>query len=218
MLRIINTKIERNEQVILGLGELTLPFGQLHVLNNMAEATKSTFIHLISGQLEPQQGAVYWLDMALFEHPAAYREKWRAKHMGVLSKQTLLIEHLSALDNVLLPYRFTNWRSGEDIRWRATELLSQLGIEDVDKNIAQFHAGQKQSVALVRTLVVEPQIIIADAPTDSLDEQSARNIVTLLRQQADQGKFVLVISADPRLAEYHSNSRLLTSGFAASIN
>ncbi|MGR0279244.1 ATP-binding cassette domain-containing protein [Marinomonas dokdonensis] len=221
MLRIIDTKIEPDDNVEFGLPDLILPFGQVHVLRGISDAVKSSFLNLICGLLAPKQGSVFWSDMPLFEFSESFRAKWRAEQMGVLAKQTMLIEHLSALDNVVLSCQVTNWREGEDIRQRATNLLIQLGIEDIHKNINQFNQGQKQSIALVRALVADPNIIIADDPTGRVDELSAQNILSLLREQAEQGKFVLIISGDPRVVQHSPinspHSHALNACFGASI-
>lgn len=197
MLQLKNASVTLDKQLILSLDNVALPYGQLNVLAGPSGAGKSTFLHTISGQLKPTQGDVYWKDFSLEGLNESARSRWRSQNIGFIFQDFNLIPSLSALDNVLLQHSFSHWRISDDVRQQALALLEQFGVPNVHKNISQFSRGEKQRIALARALVGHPEIILADEPTASLDQENADFVIQQLKAQAALGKFVLVVSHDP---------------------
>ncbi|WP_051997749.1 ABC transporter ATP-binding protein [Marinomonas profundimaris] len=197
MLQLKNASVTLDKQLILSLDNVALPYGQLNVLAGPSGAGKSTFLHTISGQLKPTQGEVYWKDFSLEGLNESARSRWRSQNIGFIFQDFNLIPSLSALDNVLLQHSFSHWRISDDVRQLALALLEQFGVPNVHKNISQFSRGEKQRIALARALVGHPEIILADEPTASLDQENADFVIQQLKAQAALGKFVLVVSHDP---------------------
>lgn len=197
MLTLTNTQVQLDNQLILSVDNVTLAYGQFNVLAGPSGAGKSTFLHTVSGQLAPTQGKVHWRDNALFDLNESARSQWRSKNVGFIFQDFYLIPSLSALDNVLLQHSFSHWRIPSETRQQALTLLKQFGIQNVHKNINQFSRGEKQRIALARALSGDPDIILADEPTASLDKENAEFVIQQLQAQAALGKFVLAVSHDP---------------------
>jgi lipoprotein-releasing system ATP-binding protein len=102
---------------------------------------------------------------------------------------------------VMLPMRAAGKMSEPEMRARALELLSSLGLrEHADKRPNQLSGGQRQRVAIARALSNRPEIIVADEPTGALDTTSTEQVFGILREIADSGRTVVVVTHDPALA------------------
>jgi lipoprotein-releasing system ATP-binding protein len=102
---------------------------------------------------------------------------------------------------VLLPMRAEGKMSEKDMQARGLELLASLGLKDhAQKRPNQLSGGQRQRVAIARALSNRPEIIVADEPTGALDTTSTEQVFSILREIADQGRTVVVVTHDPALA------------------
>jgi lipoprotein-releasing system ATP-binding protein len=112
-----------------------------------------------------------------------------------------LLPEFTSLDNVLLPMRAAGIMSEADMRERGLALLGSLGLaEHANKRPNQLSGGQRQRVAIARALSNRPEIIVADEPTGALDTKSTEQVFSILRDIADQGQTVVVVTHDPALA------------------
>jgi lipoprotein-releasing system ATP-binding protein len=112
-----------------------------------------------------------------------------------------LLPEFTALENVLLPMRAHGRMSTKDMHERAIALLTSLGLgEQVAKRPNQLSGGQRQRVALARALANRPEIIVADEPTGNLDTASTEQVFGILRDIADNGQTVVVVTHDAALA------------------
>jgi len=112
-----------------------------------------------------------------------------------------LLPEFTALDNVLLPMRAHGKMSAKDMNDRAMSLLTSLGLgEQTGKRPNQLSGGQRQRVALARALANRPEIIVADEPTGNLDTASTEQVFGILRDIADNGQTVVVVTHDAALA------------------
>jgi putative ABC transport system ATP-binding protein len=113
-----------------------------------------------------------------------------------------LLAPLTAEDNVLMPLQLQGVNARE-ARERAQRALEIVGMTDRRKNLPkQLSGGQQQRIAVARALVTNPKLVLCDEPTASLDKNSVRIVMQELRQLADEGKSVAVVTHDPRLKEY----------------
>ena len=112
-----------------------------------------------------------------------------------------LLPEFTSLDNVLLPMRAAGIMSEAEMRERGLALLGSLGLEEhAHKRPNQLSGGQRQRVAIARALSNRPEIIVADEPTGALDTASTEQVFSILRDIADQGQTVVVVTHDPALA------------------
>jgi lipoprotein-releasing system ATP-binding protein len=112
-----------------------------------------------------------------------------------------LLPEFTSLDNVLLPMRAAGRMAESEMRERGLALLDSLGLaEHANKRPNQLSGGQRQRVAIARALANRPEIIVADEPTGALDTKSTEQVFSILRDIADQGQTVVVVTHDPALA------------------
>ncbi len=197
-------------QPTLRIPSFTLAQGETLFLSGPSGGGKSTLISLIAGILQPATGSVMVNGTRMDSLPRAARDSLRGDAIGIIFQQFNLISHLSMLNNVLLPCRFSAVRaqraaekdgSPEQSAQRLLEALG-LGSELWNKNVARLSVGQQQRVAAARALVGAPPLIMADEPTSALDaDRRADFLHLLLRQCAEAGSSLLFVSHDAALAD-----------------
>lgn len=175
---------------------LELFSGELATLRGRSGAGKSTLIHCLLGLLAPDEGEITVAGTSLTGLSDEAVSQLRNEKVGYVPQSAALIPTLSVLDNVRLPW-YLSKRDTEPVG-RALALLERVGLADYAAVMpSRLSGGETRRVALVRALMCEPAIIIADEPTASLDEESARSVVKLLREAADRGAAVLSVTHDP---------------------
>ncbi|MCA8943489.1 MAG: ABC transporter ATP-binding protein [Planctomycetes bacterium] len=160
---------------------------------------KSTLIQLISGILVPDQGRVLLDGRPMSSLSDAERRARRSAEIGFVFQEFELLEYLTALDNILLPFRI-----GRDLcvdreaRERAIELAEHAGIgSHLGRRPRRLSHGERQRVAVCRALVTQPSLVIADEPTGNLDPDTGRAILDLLFAQVrERGSTLLTVTHD----------------------
>ena len=197
-------------QPTLRIPSFTLTQGETLFLSGPSGGGKSTLISLIAGILQPATGRVMVNGTRMDSLPRSARDALRGDFIGLVFQQFNLIPHLSMLNNVLLPCRFSAVRAQRAAEMdgspeqSAQRLLKTLGLgsELWNKNVARLSVGQQQRVAAARALVGAPPLIMADEPTSALDaDRRADFLHLLLRQCAEAGSSLLFVSHDAALAD-----------------
>ncbi|MFT7667483.1 MAG: ABC-type lipoprotein export system ATPase subunit [Planctomycetota bacterium] len=155
---------------------------------------KTTFLNLIAGILTPDSGSIRFDGRELVGLSDAKRDRFRAHEIGYVFQSFFLLDGYSALENVLLGMMFG---PGVD-RKLAVSLLESLGLGSrLHHRPHQLSIGQKQRVALARALAGKPRLVLADEPTGSLDGETAREALDLLRNLCrERGAALLIVSHD----------------------
>jgi len=192
-------------RALLEVAEFSVARGERVFLNGPSGSGKSTLLGLVGGVFEPQGGAIRLLGQDLGALTRSGRDRFRAAHLGYVFQLFNLVPYLSVLDNVLLPLRFSLERRRRVAAPRAAamRLLQALGLDDpelVARRVTQLSVGQQQRVAAARALLGQPDILIADEPTSSLDTDARKNFLDLLmRECAAAGTTLLFVSHDQSL-------------------
>lgn len=195
----------------IDIDAFSLAAGEAVFLHGASGSGKSTLLGLLSGVLLPREGAITLLDTDLPRLPGPARDRFRADHIGLVFQQFNLIPYLSALDNVVLPCRFSarrRTRAGNPHE-AATRLLNQLDLDAGlwSRPAHTLSVGQQQRVAAARALIGAPELVIADEPTSALDAARQLAFLDLLaRECASSGAALLFVSHDQRLAPRFSRT------------
>ena len=173
---------------------------------------KSTLLSLISGIVRPKNGIIKILGKDLGKMSNSERDSFRADNIGIIFQQFNLLPYLSALDNVLLPLEFSFARKkllGETkAKYNAEgrRLLNNLSImPDTlgNQKAVTLSIGQQQRVAAARAFIGSPELIIADEPTSSLDEESQDEFLKqLFTEKTTTGASLLMVSHNPRIEKW----------------
>lgn len=201
----------------LQLDRLTLAAGESIFLEGTSGSGKSTLLNLIGGAMRPERGSIRLLGQDLGQLAARQRDAFRADYLGFIFQQFNLIPYLSALDNALLPCRFSPRRRSraENPEREARRLFGVLGLtpELAGRQAAELSVGEQQRVAAVRALLGRPEILIADEPTSALDaDRQARFVEILLAEAQKAASAVIFVSHDTALGQRFDRRLQLTSG------
>ena len=150
---------------------------------------KSTFLSLLAGLDTPTKGKILFENQDIAKTGYSHH---RSKHISLVFQNYNLIDYLTPLENLKL----VNKTASKDI-------LLQLGLEEkqINRNVLKLSGGQQQRVAIARALVSEAPIILADEPTGNLDENTAMDIINILKSSAkERNKCVIVVTHSPQLA------------------
>ncbi|PKO05273.1 MAG: ABC transporter ATP-binding protein [Chloroflexi bacterium HGW-Chloroflexi-3] len=176
-------------------------------------AGKSTLVNVLTGVDRLTEGEL-WIDGFPLHHTSQEKiTHWRGKTMGVVFQSFELLNQISILDNVLLPLDLCgNYSRASSVK-RAMQILAQLEIaEHAQKPPASISGGQRQRVAIARALINDPQIIVADEPTGSLDSQTSMVIFKIFKQIVKSGKTVVMVTHDQQLLPLFDHLFLLVDG------
>lgn len=173
---------------------------------------KSTLMNIIGGLDREYDGDVIIDGVAQKAKKEKDMDAYRRDTIGFIFQSFNLINYLSVLDNILISLKMTSLSEKERMA-RAIELTQQVGLyEHRKKKPAQLSGGQKQRVAIARALTSDPEIILADEPTGALDSQNTKEVLALLRQIAQSGKTVIVVTHSQEVADYGTRTIRLADG------
>ena len=186
------------------LNDVTLEIapGKITAIYGPSGCGKTSLLSIISGLDSQYQGNLYFKNQNMRDFSERDLTYFRKAHIGFVFQNFNLIPHQSVLENVKMPLYVKNMTDKEMVEIAEKE-LSRLGIgEFIKKNVKQLSGGQKQRVAIARALVNNPEMIVADEPTGSLDSQSQENVLEIFKELAEVGKTVIIVTHNPEVADY----------------
>jgi putative ABC transport system ATP-binding protein len=174
---------------------------------------KSTLLGLLAGLDTPSKGQVLLMDRNISAANEDQRAQIRSQHVGFVFQSFQLIDHLTALENVQLPLELAGMPRAEAAA-KAQVWLEKVGLSERLKHRPKtLSGGEQQRVALARAFVTEPDILFADEPTGSLDEQNGQKIIELLFQlNQELGSTLILVTHDMALATRCQRQLVLNSG------
>lgn len=179
---------------------LTIPRGRTVGIRGASGAGKTTLLHCLAGIEPATSGAIRWGDDEITSLSPSALTRWRQQRLGLVFQDFHLIEGMSALDNVLLPASFAAWKAASLVRERAGTLLRRVDIGSPGRRAELLSRGERQRVAVARALLFEPEVVLADEPTASLDPENRDTISRLLLDLVrEHGATLVVVSHDTAL-------------------
>lgn len=184
----------------LDVDHLSVNEGQQVCWTGPSGCGKTTLLHLVAGIYATGSGSVKTCDVELSALGDAARRVFRIANVGLVFQDFALLDYLSVLDNILLPYRISRaLRLDDDARGRAREVASQVGMGGLlDRRPSELSQGERQRVAVCRAVVTRPQILLADEPTANLDSASAKRVLDALTGYASRHRATLVLVSHDR--------------------
>lgn len=177
---------------LLWVPDLAIKSGTLVGIKGPSGAGKSTFLHSIAGIDDAATGHVVWGDTDILSLPDSARDEFRRQHIGLVFRNFMLFNELSALENASLAAMFSPSQQRAEIRRNALSLLARLGLPTVPGPTETLSAGEKQLVALARAHAVGASVILADEPTAHLDQAAAIRLGQDLVDRSRRGGRTLI--------------------------
>ncbi len=201
-------KIEVLHHVDLDIGQ-----GDFLALMGPSGSGKTTLLNLIGGLDSPTEGTIAVAGRRIDRLGQSELARWRASHVGFVFQFYNLLPMLSAARNVELPLLLTKLPAAKR-RSHAAVALELVGLAERSAHKpGELSGGQQQRVAIARAIVSDPTLLVCDEPTGDLDRQSAAEVLTLLqRLNRDHGKTIVMVTHDPKAAEYASHTLHLDKG------
>jgi len=164
-------------------------------------AGKSTLMHLLGGLDRPSEGVVHFEGAAIYDYAPAQLDAFRNRTVGFVFQFHQLLPEFTALENVMMPARIGRLPVAE-AQQRASRLLADVGLSHrLDHKPGQLSGGEQQRVAIARSLIMSPRLLLADEPTGNLDSTTSGEIMALLdRLHAECNLTLIVVTHSEALA------------------
>ena len=185
------------------LREVSLEIGQgeFAAIMGPSGSGKSTLLNLLGCLGQPSSGAYLLEGKDVSQLSADERAHIRNRRIGFVFQSFNLLPHLSAQRNVELPLLYDRDRGRNNGR-RAQQVLERVGIAHrAQHRPTEMSGGEQQRIAVARALVNDPAVILADEPTGNLDSVTGKEIVALLRELAEEGRTVILVTHDRAIGE-----------------
>ena len=197
-----------NEVKIFTDASFHLKKGEITVIKGRSGEGKSTLISILSGLERPTAGKVYFQDQEITNMSLSQLAEIRAKSIGIIFQNFNLIQSWTSLENVeaVLMHRGISPAIRKE---KAAAILTKLGLEKrLDNLPGELSIGQQQRVAIARTLVNEPALILADEPTGDVDPETAEEISELLIPMVKENEASLIVATHGTFNSRHANRTL----------
>ncbi len=193
------------DREILNIPALKVERGERIFLFGPSGSGKTTLLGIVAGVLDANSGRAEILGRDLKAMTSSQRDAFRGSHIGYIFQLFNLIPYLTVEENITLPCRLSAERrlrlNGRDLHAAAREVADHLGIGQLlGENVTRLSVGQQQRVAASRALIGSPELIVADEPTSSLDQDHRQRFIQLLFERCRQsGATLLFVSHDRTL-------------------
>jgi putative ABC transport system ATP-binding protein len=182
---------------------LRLERGELTLIMGPSGSGKTTLLALLGGLLRPTRGEVQILGVDIWRLRPRERTLFRLRHIGFVFQQPSLLPSLTARENVALVMA-QNGLSTREALQKADELLEKVGLQGHGPSFsATLSGGEQQRVVIARALANDPELLLADEPTASLDSRAGQEVMEEIRKRVkEKGRAALVVTHDHRLLPF----------------
>lgn len=222
IIELINLKKEyktpkENLEVLKGIN-YSFEQGKLYSIKGHSGSGKTTLVRIL-GLMDDLTSGEYLLynktTKSLSDKESSY---YRMKHIGFIFQEYNLNPYLKAYENVIVPMLINKKIKPQNRLSKAENLLSDVGLfERKDHFPKELSGGEQQRVAIARALANNPDIIIADEPTGNLDKKNEKIIFKILKQMAESGKCIIVVSHSDEISSYADVNLLLEDGLLSEV-
>jgi len=189
--------------------------GSLAVLMGRSGSGKSTLLSMLAGLMTPTQGQIFVGDTDIYSLSDKERSVFRNKNIGVIPQGYTALFNLTVAENIMLPAGMHRQSkiAETDVRDYTRELMQKLGIYDLRKELpSSLSGGEMRRMAIARGIINRPDLILADEPTGDLDDENTVFVFKLLRELADSGSAVLVVTHEDVARDFADTNYKMTAG------
>lgn len=203
------------KESIVALNNVSVEFqeGKMYAIMGRSGSGKSTLVHILGLLDSPTSGHIYLDNKDVTNLKEDKVQEIIGQNIGFVFQKFYLNNNLTALENVILPSLINKEITKDVRRKKAIKLLELVGLENrLNHKPKELSGGEAQRVAIARSLINNPKIIIADEPTGNLDKTSELTIFKLLKEISKQDKIVIVVSHNELIKEYADKVYYLDDG------
>ncbi len=182
--------------------DFSLSPGVLTEITGRSGSGKTTLLHILAGLLKPTTGNIILNGQDLYAMNDEERARFRNRKIGIAPQKQTALRSLTVWENILLPYMLYQEEKAAD-QTRAENLMERMGIASLrDAYPNELSGGESRRLSIIRALIREPEILLADEPTGDLDNENTTAVLRLLREIADSGTAVLLVTHEKEAAAY----------------
>lgn len=176
--------------------------GKVTLVTGCSGSGKSTLLSILCGLLRPDSGKVFYGGDSIYDLGGHGLALLRNAKFGIVPQKCLLMSSLTVRENVMLPALYAG-KNEKKVADKCGDLLSCLDIGSLSGRYpGELSGGEMRRVCIARAVINEPEYIFADEPTNDLDENGKKRVLSLLRESARLGAGVLIVSHDPYAVSY----------------
>ncbi|AEB30567.1 putative hemin import ATP-binding protein [Carnobacterium sp. 17-4] len=192
-----------SETIALNQVSMTVDKGEFVAIIGPSGSGKSTFLAIAGALLKPSEGEVFIKDRAISSLNEKELAQVRLEQIGFILQTSNLIPYLTVLDQLLVVVKMKGSIT-EDMKKIARELLADLGLDNkFGKFPDKLSGGERQRVAIARSFMNDPDVILADEPTANLDTARAHEVVQLIAKEVkSRNKAAIMVTHDERMLKY----------------
>ena len=207
----------RMGEIVTPLKDITLTVqeGDFIAVEGPSGIGKSTLLYVMGTLLKPDDGSYSFQGQDVLAYSDAQKSDFRARQIGFLFQDSTMIQALTLRENLL----FTQGVGGKKDKSQVDELLYRFGLEDrADFFPHQLSGGQRRRAMAARALIQNPKLILADEPTNDLDEHWSNEIIRILKEQTAGGTAVVMVTHNSRWATEATRRCRLEDGVLLDVN
>lgn len=190
---------------------LSVSRGDFVAITGQSGSGKSTLFHLLTGLCKPNQGQILIDGSDITSMTKDELSILRNEKIGYVTQGQSLLSNFTIIDNLCMPYYLSS--RNEDIYDKALSLLKKVGLEDMENEFPNsLSGGEIRRLAIIRALINDPDIIIADEPTSNLDLENSKIIMELLKNISSENKAVLISTHDFEFLDYTNKIYCMEKG------
>lgn len=198
----ISMRYKKNSRVILDDFNLKADKGDFIACVGESGSGKSTLLAILAGILKPANGTVLFEDKNIYELGDEEISKLHHENISYVPQGNTMLKRYSVIENIVLPHKLAG-SVGDSIYEKAERYLEDLGILELkDRFPYELSGGELKRVALIRALLLKPNVVIADEPTTGIDKKTGKVILSYLQRYANDGNVVIVATHDEKIYEY----------------
>lgn len=178
--------------------------GKLTTISGPSGSGKTTFLYALSGILEITSGNVSIMETSIYDLPVEKRDNFRLNNMGLIYQNLNLLNFMNIEDNIFLPFYLKREEITNEKREKLSEYLNLLGLGQIQKrNVSSLSGGEQQRVAIIRSIISRPSVILCDEPTGSLDSTNTRKFMDAIIKIKDMEKStIIMVTHDKDVYDY----------------
>lgn len=193
----------------LQIPDIALQEGEELLILGKSGSGKTTVLNILGGLVKPLKGRVEIGGTDIYQLKNARLDKFRGTHIGIVFQKPHLLTPLTVGENLAIAQYFSGETNGAAI----DKVLKDLGISHKkDVKVNTLSEGEAQRVSIARAMVNGPQLILADEPTASLDDENAEAVIQLLKEQTHKLRAALVVVTHDQRVKAHFSNQIIMGG------
>ncbi len=210
----LNKTYKSGNESVMALVDVDLNIEKREFISVMGPSGsgKSTLLTILGGLNHPTKGEVVVDEIPIYELPLEKLADFRREYLGFIFQSFQLIPYLTVIENVMLPLSIVEKSNREQLKI-AEEILERIGLRGKERRLPdQLSGGEQERVAIARSLVNSPPILMADEPTGNLDSKTGKEIMELFKSLNEEGQTIVMVTHNPENMAYSTRTVFLRDG------